>query len=63
MSDYEHDNRMKAYQQWSNTYVTFETTNFDVFVAGIEYQIRKEKTGKRQVLNPLGFSKDEDDNN
>ena len=53
---------MEACQQWNNTKVTLDTTNFDVFVAGIEYQIRKDKIRKRQVLNPLGWSKDEDNN-
>jgi hypothetical protein len=55
--DAEHDDVFEAYQQWLEKNGSFDSTNFEVFVGGVEWCKRKEKINKRQVLNPLGFSR------
>jgi hypothetical protein len=54
--EWDREEYLEAYQKWLEHNGSFDTTNFDVFIGGIEYEKRKAKLNKRQVLNPLGFS-------
>lgn len=52
---------VEVYNDWIQKHSEWHTTNLDIFIAGVEYG-KKLCCPPRQVLNPLGWSNDEDTN-